>query len=36
MYPPKRSGDSANKSKGSGSGYTSPPHKDANKVNKIL
>lgn len=34
MYPPRRSGDSSNKSKGSG--YVSPTHKDSNKVNKIL
>jgi hypothetical protein len=38
MYPPRRSNDSLtkNKSPKSQTQYTSPLHKDANKVNKIL
>jgi hypothetical protein len=38
MYPPRRSGDSNSKPKTGyvAGSYSSPTHKDTNKINKIL
>lgn len=38
MYPPRRTGDSSSKPKSGyvAPSYSSPPHKDISKVNKIL